>query len=531
MATEGDFGPPWSAVSNESIVELVNAACQHSPEQPAMILEDGLAVTRRQLLERVERFAAWLATRAATGDRVAVMLDTRVESLIAQLAAMAIGCPPVPINPTARQHDAGHILRDSGATVAIVGQAQARLIEGLRARLPSLRTIVSIDGSEPDGLPEGEQRLKLAGRRVRRSDIATIHYTSGTTGTPKGCMLSHNWWLRLCDVHLRMTPHRPDDRPLCCIPFHYPDSLFLLLCTLHAAETLVVMRRFSVSRFWPVVAESGSTLLYLIASMPILLLKQAVTGLERRHRLRAAICAGVPASLHRELTERFGVPFIDTYGSTEAGWVTRVPWNHASGFVGSGSVGVTAPECELQFVGDDGRSVAPGAVGELLVRAPGLFSGYLNQPDATAEALRDGWYRTGDMARRDEAGRLYFLGRKKDIVRRAGENISCAEVEAVLRLHPLVRDAAVVPVPDDIRGEEVKAVILLTEGAAVDNVMPAEIIDHCAAHLAAFKIPRFVAYRETDFPRTPTMRVRKEELRAEADATAGCWDRLRQAWR
>lgn len=530
MPIDRGFGPPWSAVASENIAELVSEACRRSPDRPAMIFEDGLVMTRLQLIDRVERFAAFLATRVTSGDRVAVMLDTCAESIIAQLAALSIGCPPVPINPTARQHDAGHILRDSGAAAAIIGEAQAPLIGILREDLPSLRAVISVSGSEPDGLPLGKDRFALASCKARRTDLATIHYTSGTTGMPKGCMLSHEWWLRLCDVHLRMTAHRPDDRLQCCVPFHYPDSLFLLLCALHAAEALVVMRRFSVSRFWPAVSRSDATLLYLVASMPVLLLKQAPSRQEHRHRLRAAICAGVPESLHRQLVERFGVPFIDTYGSTEAGWVTRVPWAEAAEFVGSGSIGVAVPECELQLVGDDGRQVPTGDVGELLVRAPGQFSGYLNQPGATAEVLRDGWYRTGDMMRCDGAGRFYFLGRKKDIVRRSGENISCAEVEAVLRLHPLVRDAAVIAVPDDIRGEEVKAVLLLAEGVAADNLRPGDIIDHCAAHLAAFKIPRYVACRTSDFPRTPTMRVRKEELRAERADTGGCWDRLQQAW-
>jgi len=495
-----------------------------------MVFEDGLVVTRRQLIERIERFAGFLATSTAAGDRVAVMLDTRAESLIATLAAMAVGRVPVPVNPAARDHDAGHILRDSGAVLAIVGSPQLALVEGLRAGLPSLRTIVRVAGPEPDGLPGGESRIALSRCRARRSDIATIHYTSGTTGMPKGCILGHDWWLRLCDVHLRMTPHRSDDRPLCCIPFHYPDSLFLLLCTLHAAETLVVMRRFSVSRFWPAVARFRATLLYLIASMPILLLKQAPAEQERRHGLRAVVCAGVPASLHRQLVDRFAVPFIDSYGSTEAGWITRTPWDEAAASIGSGSIGVPAPECELRIVDDDGRDLPAGTAGELLVRAPGLFAGYLNQPAATAEALRDGGYRTGDILRRDESGRYYFLGRKKDIVRRAGENISCAEVEAVLRLHPQVRDAAVVAVPDDIRGEEVKAVLLLSDGVAVADLVPDRIIEHCAAHLAAFKVPRYIACRTTDFPRTPTMRIRKEELKADDDAIEGCWDRLRQAW-
>ena len=154
-----------------------------------------------------------------------------------------------------------------------------------------------------------------------------------------------------------------------------------------------------------------------------------------------------------------------------------------------------------------------------------MFRGYLNRPEATREVMRDGWLHTGDLGRADERGFLYFMGRSKDIIRRSSENIACAEVEDVLRAHPQILDAAVIPVPDEIRGEEVKAYVLLAEGCAADELPPEEIVAHCADRLAAFKVPRYVEYRTADFPRTPTMRVRKEDLKAVPDLTANTWDR------
>jgi crotonobetaine/carnitine-CoA ligase len=530
IVTHGDCGPPWSAVPCGSVIELVEQACRRTPARAAMLFEDGLVITRQQLLDGIERFAGYLAARTIPGERVAVMLETRAESMIAQLAALAAHCVVVPVNPTAKTHDAGHILRDSGAVLAIVSAATEDFVEGLRPRLPALRDIVVLREPEPHGLvayASDTERVRLADYRAGRRDVATIHYTSGTTGAPKGCLLDHEWWLRLCDVHLRMTPHRPDDRLLCCVPFYYPDSLFLLLSLLQVGDTLVVMRRFSASRFWPTVGDFGVTLLYLIASMPILLLKQPPSARERDHHLRTALCLGVPAALHAQLLERFGVPFVDTYGSTEAGWVTRMPAHEAITRIGSGSMGTAAPETELRLVDDADEDVSIGRAGELLVRAPGLFAGYLNQPEATAATLRGGWYRTGDLVRADALGLYYFLGRKKDFVRRGGENIAAAEVEEVLRAHPKIRDAAVIAVPDDIRGEEVKAYVLLAEGCTVDELPPEAIVAHCADRLAAFKLPRYVEYRSADFPRTPTMRVRKEELKAARDLTADAWDRER----
>jgi acyl-CoA synthetase (AMP-forming)/AMP-acid ligase II len=531
-ATHWDCGPPWSAVPCDSVIELVDRACRRAPKQAAIVFEDGLAVTRQQFLDAVERFAGYLATRTTQGDFIAVMLETRAESMIAQLAVLAARCVVVPVNPTARAHDAGHILRDSAAVMAIVSTENYDLIDGLRAELPALRDIVVLQAPEPNGLAAYEtagRRTSLSDCRATRSDIATIHYTSGTTGPPKGCMLAHEWWLRLCDVHLRMTPHQRDDRLLCCVPFYYPDSLFLLLSLLHAGDALVVMRRFSASRFWQAVVHRRVTLLYLIASMPVLLLKQPPSAREREHRLRAAVCLGVPANLHTQLLDRFGVPFVDTYGSTEAGWVTRIPRHQAADHIGTGSMGAAVPEVELRVVDDSERDVPIGEAGELLVRAPGLFAGYLNQPETTAAALRGGWYRTGDLVRADAQGFYYFLGRKKDMVRRGGENIAAAEVEEVLRTHPKIRDAAVIAVPDEIRGEEVKAYVLLAEGCAAEELPPEEIVAHCADRLAAFKVPRYVEYRSADFPRTPTMRVRKEELKAVPDLTANAWDRERSS--
>jgi crotonobetaine/carnitine-CoA ligase len=526
-ATHRNCGPPWSAVPCDSVIEMLDRTCRQAPAQAAMIFEDGLVVSRQQLLEGVERFAGYLADRTTPGDRIAVMLETRAESMIAQLAALAARCVVVPVNPTARAHDASHVLRDSGAVIAVVAVENETLIERLRAELPTLRGLVVLRKREPDGLAayEAADRVRLGDCRAARTDIATIHYTSGTTGPPKGCMLAHEWWLRLCDVHLRMTPHERNDRLLCCVPFYYPDSLFLLLSLLHAGDALVVMRRFSASRFWQTVVEHRVTLLYLIASMPILLLKQPPSARERAHRLRTAVCLGVPANLHAQLLDRFGVPFVDTYGSTEAGWVTRMPGHQAADRVGSGSMGAAAPDVELRVVDDAEEDVPVGQPGELLARAPGLFGGYLNQPEATAAAMRGGWYHTGDIVRADVEGFYYFLGRTKDMVRRGGENIAAAEVEEALRAHPKIRDAAVIPVPDDIRGEEVKAYVLLAEGCAAADLPPDEIVAHCADRLAAFKVPRYVEYRTADFPRTPTMRVRKEELKAAPDLTANAWDR------
>jgi crotonobetaine/carnitine-CoA ligase len=284
------------------------------------------------------------------------------------------------------------------------------------------------------------------------------------------------------------------------------------------------MRRFSVSRFWQVVARFDVTDLLLIGSMPVLLLKAPPNELEQRHRVRYAVCVGVSKALHRELTERFGFPWLDNYGSTEAGLVARVPLDHAEQMIGSGSIGIPVPEVDVRILDAEGRELPVGNKGELVVRSLVMFDGYLNEPEVTAKTLRDGWHHSGDLACQDEQGFLYFLGREKDAIRRSGETVAAAEIEEVLRMHPKVLDVAVVPEPDDLRGEEIKAFVHLVAGATIEAAPPEELASHCAERLAPFKVPRYIAYHETDFPRTPSQRIRKKDLR-HTKAVRHCWDR------
>jgi crotonobetaine/carnitine-CoA ligase len=516
--------------SARTLADFVHDHCRRLPDKPVLLYEDGLVVTRRELLDLAERFAGFLRDRVRPGDRVAIMLGNRTEYFISLFAVIANRGVLVSLNPEAREHDAGFVLRDSRATVAIVAAEGRAFLEGLRGQCPDLREIVSVEGDEPRGLlgHRGRaERLAFADAACDREDVTAVYYTSGTTGMPKGCMLHHGWWLRIVDVDLRMNPDGRE-RGFCSVPFYYADPAIYLCYALQVGGSLVVMRKFSVSRYWDVVRRFDVTKVHAIASIPVLLLKATPGPRERDHRVHHATCVAVPKNMHRELVERFGFPWLDNYGATESGQMCRMPLEHAEAMIGSGSMGVPDPEVDVRIVDDEGREVPTGTAGEILVRGPEMFKGYLNRPEATAEALRDGWYHTGDLGCFDERGFVYFLGRKKDIIRRSGENLSASEVEAVLRLHPRVLDAAVIPVPDEIRGEEVKAYVQLVDGATPAVVSPEELAAFCAERLAPFKVPRYIEYRLTDFPRTPSMRIQKEQLKREReDLVAGVWDRER----
>lgn len=521
-------GAPWSAIQARNIVQVLVDAAQRAPDLPALRFEDGVTLTRRELSDAVARFAGWLRPRITPGDRVAIVLENRVEFMVAWFAVAACRGMLVSLNPAAGEHDALHMLRDCAARIVISEAGFEPLLRRLRPQCPALEDVVVVGAEEPHGLAAhaGEPLdLAEASRAVRTADVVNVYYTSGTTGLPKGCMVDHTYWLRFVDVFQRRYGMAANDRLLCCLQFFYNDPPWLLLLSLHADTTLVAMRKFSVSRFWPVVADNDVTILFGISSTANLLLRGAPNEAERRHRVRLAVQVGIPASLHRDLVDRWGVPWVECYGLTESGILTCMPVEHAAEMIGSGSIGTPCPEVEAQIVDPDGRPVPTGQPGQLLVRAPGLMRGYLNRPEATAETLRDGWLHTGDAASMDERGFIYFRGRMKDIVRRSGANIAAAEVEQVLRGHPKVLEAAIIAVPDDLRGEEAKAFVLPVDGESAETLPPAELADFCAARLAPYKVPRYFSYRTSDFDRTPSMRVKKEALRQEPATGPGVWDR------
>jgi crotonobetaine/carnitine-CoA ligase len=524
-------GEPWSAAPYQTVIELVDEACRRWPAAPAMIFEDGLVVTYGELLAASERFAGYLTGRVQPGEAVAVILRNRAEFMIAWLAVVANRAVLVSVNPDDKVLDAGHILRDSASVIVILSEEHESLVDELRPELDSLREVITVRGDEPHGLAgyaTGEP-LSFAQAECTRGDISNIYYTSGTTGRPKGCMTDHEWWLRTVDVMLRKIPQTPSDRVLCCLQFFYSDPGHLLLECLATGGALVVMRRFSVSRFWDVVRDNEVTLILSFSSIPVFLLAAPPDPRDRDNKVRVARHLAMPPDLHREVVERWGFPWIEGFGITEGNVVTSMPLEYADEMTGSGSIGIAVPEVDIRLAGEDGQDVPAGATGEFVMRGPGMFRGYLGRPEATREAVPDGWLRTGDLGRQDDRGFYYFMGRKKDVIRRSGENLTATEVEDALRAHSVILDAAVIPVPDRERGEEVKAYVLLADGRSEADLPPEKIVEFCAERLAWYKVPRYIEYRATDFPRTPSMRVRKEVLKAErADLTEGCWDRERK---
>jgi crotonobetaine/carnitine-CoA ligase len=344
-------------------------------------------------------------------------------------------------------------------------------------------------------------------------------------------MLTHEYWMLLGQRSWEFSRLSEGDVALTAQPFYYMDPQWNVAMCLHGGIPLVILPRFSASTFWRSVKESGATFFYLLGTMPLFLLKQRPDPtVEREHHVRFIACSGIIPQLHAEYESRWGAPWREAYGTTESGVDLVVPLEDAS-CVGSGAMGAPVTGKEARVIDAAGEEVPDGDVGELVVRGKPMMLGYWNRPEATAEKIRDGWLHTGDLVVRDTRGYYHIVGRLKDMIRRGGENISAAEVEGVLAEHPAVRAAAVVPVPDELRGEEVKAFIQLQPDVGRDPIPPEEILRFIRERLAAFKVPRYVEYID-EFPRTPSERVEKHKLLAlRADQRTGAYDASVGAWR
>jgi crotonobetaine/carnitine-CoA ligase len=352
-------------------------------------------------------------------------------------------------------------------------------------------------------------------------------YTSGTTGNPKGVQVTHQMYVAAGQGFAHWTQATAQDRFFTCLPyFHANVQYYSTMGTLAAGATLVVVDRFSASRFWGQVREAKATVVNFIGMMLPVLAKQPESPDDRQKHVR--LFYGSPAfspEVLRAFQERFGTDIIVGFGMTETcyGTIERIGQPRRAG-----SSGLPRQHPDPQFVNqvriadDAGSPVATNTVGEITIKNPAVMPGYWRNEAQTRLALRDGWLYTGDLGWLDQDGFLYFVDRKKDVIRRRGENISSQEVEDIIKRHSAVLDCAVIAVPSELGEDEVKAYVVPRPGAAL---APEEVVYWCADHLAYFKVPRYIELRD-DFPRTPSLRVRKDLLRQEReDLTEGCFDR------
>jgi len=484
--------------------ELVERRAVDHGDRVALRSGDGVTVSYAQLAARVAGVRSLLTDRGlCVGDRVGLVMANSVAYPIAWLGVTSAGMGAVPVNTRSGPVDARYLLDHSGAGLVLADASTRDLVAAATDGLDRSVAIEVVDDDHawPDV-------AGTASADVTPAALANIQYTSGTSGFPKGCMLSHRYWQQIGRAAVDLLRLTADDVLLTAQPFSYVDPLWNTVAALRAGAELVVLDGFHPSSFMRDVARLGVTVFYCLATMSVLLLRQPPAAHDRAHRLRRVSCSAIPPELHAELERRWGVAWYEVYGMTETGLNIGVLDDDHDELVGSGSLGEVLADCEARVVDPDGVDVRAGTEGELLLRGLGMMDGYLDDPDATAAFFADGWAHTGDLVVRDAAGRMALRGRRKDMIRRAGENVAAAEVEATLVTHPAVLECAVLGVPDDVVGEELRAVVVPAAGSA--PTAP-DLRDFLTGRLARFKVPRYWEFRGA-LPHTPSERVAKHRL-------------------
>ena len=448
------------------------------------------------------------------GDFIHVLIENSPETLIAYFAIQKIGAVAGPINGWWKAPEVEYLLNDSKGRGLIIEDQYLPILKEIRANCPNLEIIIE-KGENP--LPEHQSLAVLfeSGDATPvkcesgDDEIAYIFYTSGTTGNPKGVLLSHK--NVTADVRGITEALKLEERQtiLIFLPLFHVNAMLTTTFGLGIGQHVVLRKRFSASEFWEVVDKYKVNFWSAVPAVYQILLTDPTRQKYDLSSLQFGICGAAPltAETMRKFEETFKIPIVEGYGLTEATCVSTI--NPRVGVRKVGSIGLALPGQEVKIVDEQGNELPPGEAGEIVIGGDVVMKGYFNRPEATAETIVNGYLHTGDVAYKDEDGYIFIVDRIKDMVIRGGENIYPKEIDNLLATHPKIQEAATVGVPDATMGEEVKAFIIADD----DSLTEEEVIKFCEEKLAKFKVPRYVEIIEGDFPRSPIGKVLKKELR------------------
>ncbi|MDB5807169.1 MAG: long-chain fatty acid--CoA ligase [Betaproteobacteria bacterium] len=492
----------------------------------AFYIHNGKSRSWREFDADVARCAALLASRGVkAGERIGIVARNSPAHVLLLFALARLAAVMVPVNPEFGVTEAGYVLEHaqlSGLACDAAALATVRAACAERKLAPwmllldaPLADVVDAPPLLSDVMAQGEGQ-PVPPARGKADDTVVIIYTSGTTGFPKGAMHSQKSFVLGGEAFVERMYVQPEDRLMIVLPMFHMNALFYSVAgTLAAGASMAIVPRFSASAFWAQAAASGATVVNIIEAACNILKARPRSEFDAAHRLRCAY--GVRHSAWQAFREEFGIPyFVSGYGMTEIPGVTCSPYEGLQKPGTMGPVGrhpdPAVPWAQCRVVDDAGNDVADGVAGEMIVRTPLVTQGYFRDAEQTAAAFRDGWFLTGDLVSRDADGYYTFVSRKKDIIRRRGENIAGAELDRVIGQHPDVAEAAAIPVPAELGEDEILAVVVAKPGA---TLTARDIADWCAKHLAPMKVPRYVLFVE-NLPHTPTQKVQKNLLRADA---------------
>jgi long-chain acyl-CoA synthetase len=506
--------------------DVIATGAERYPERNAIFFRD-VSISYGALAADVRKLARGLAARGvARGDRVAVLLGNCPEATQTYYAAAELGAVIVPANPLLKANELAYIWSDSDVKAVVTAPSQLGVAQEALKTIGGARSLISVGAqnefpSSADLLADVVAQTSPAAlppSGASEDDPAACLYTSGTTGRPKGALLSHKNLIANASQVRAALQMVVSDNVLCVLPlFHSFAATVCQNAPLLGGASFTIVESFHPVRVLEVIEHGRPTVFPGVPAMYGAMLQIPAERQPDLSILRACFSGGapMPVAVMMAFEKRFGAPILEGDGPTECGPATSV--NPLGGLRKPGSIGPPLPGVEMKIFDDQDREVAPEVIGEIVVRGDNVMLGYHNQPEATAEAMRNGWYHTGDLGKRDADGYFYIVDRKKDMLIVGGINVYPREVEEVLYAHPAVADAAVIGASDERRGEVPLAVVALKAGA---SATAAELAAYCRERLANFKVPRRVIFRE-NLPRSGTGKILKRLLRKELDLETG----------
>ncbi|MCB1668231.1 MAG: ATP-dependent acyl-CoA ligase [Porticoccaceae bacterium] len=520
------------ATEEKILTRIVQEKAENNPDHIVFEFID-TKITFAQLDSRTNKIAnGFGALGVGHSDKVAVMLPNCPEFLYCWFGLNRLGAVNVPINIAQRGDGLAHQINQSDSVGIVIDEEYLEHLASIAELVDHLRFVVVLpsgSGVTTKGISRAEllsfeQLLDHSERppevELKYNELSSIIFTSGTTGPSKGVMISHHYWYEVCKTAQHFARYTEDDVLYNALPFFHVAAIVLSVGPAIMAEAKAVhMKRFSVSRMFDDCRKYNCTVANYIGSIIPLLMKQEPREDDGDNPLRLMLGAAAPVGIWDDFERRFNTRLQELYGLTECLLCLFNPYDERR----PGSCGKAITGYSVKIVDENDIEVPNGTVGEIITRPEKPYvgtPGYYKMPEATLELTKNLWYHTGDLGYRDDDGYFYFSDRKKQAIRRRGENISSFEVEAGINAHDAVLESCVVGVPSELGEEEVKAVIVMKEGYTVSEV---ELVQWCESRMPYFAVPRYIAFRDS-LPKTPSDRVEKFKLKKEG-VTSDCWDR------